>query len=97
MLHSEEHMKIFKMNDYDWWAANSLEDAVADCLSSYGCLPSDIDDVIEDPCEISSESLDRLMFTRDDGSKVTFRTELDAQLADADNCPFPHLFASTEQ
>lgn len=91
-------MKIFKLNDCDWAAAETLEEAVAYYKRIYGVD----DDQIDDPWELGDEELDRLQFhfTDDDGVHTTgvvmsFRDTLAKMIADGEQ--FPCHFASTEQ
>ncbi|WP_145964069.1 hypothetical protein [Chromobacterium phragmitis] len=84
-------IRIFEMNDCDWVAARSKEDAI----QFYGeiAMPEDFENVQE----LSAQQLDSLQFHVDDnhnGPTITFRQRLQ-QLVDADET-LPQLFASTE-
>lgn len=83
-------MEIFQMNDYEWMAAADLESAKAEYLKTYAGGVS-AEEAFDDPCEVD---MDRLIFTEDDGTTLTFRAKL-AQMI-ADGCTFPAYFASTE-
>lgn len=86
-------MKIFKMNDCDWMAAVSLESAKAKYMEDHADgLPEG--EAMEDPREVSEADMDRLMFSEDDGTKMTFREQL-ARL-ESERVKFPCFFASTE-
>ena|ERR1051326_5521787 len=61
-----EQMKIYRMNDCEWWLANSLEDAIASMKKSYG-RGFDANESLSDPRELRDEELDRLKFC-DDGA-----------------------------
>lgn len=89
-------IKIFKINDCDWFAAKTLELAIE-------CAKSEFDyteNGIEDPCELTDEDVDRLQFylTDDDDNPVktvSFRDALVIKIAQGET--FPYIFASTEQ
>ena len=81
-------MKVFKMNEYDWWMDNNLESAKENYTDFCDCYTEDV----EDARELTDEELDRLRFVKDeDGNpECSFRehmNELDQ---------IPHFFASTE-
>lgn len=88
--------KIFRLNDCEWWAGYDLESVMAGFLAETGMAP---DEAFDDPRELTEKELNRLRFWRenDQGTckhTVTFRQELDRQIAEGD--AFPCLFASTE-
>jgi hypothetical protein len=100
-------MKIFTMNDCEWYAAENLEDALKAMTEEVGCetTPEGIaalreDSDVDDPGEISDESMDNLTYTDDSGLpeggiiKRTFREQLAKMIADG--CKFPCFFATTE-
>ena len=92
----EGEIKVFQMNDCDWMAARSLEEAVDDYKKNY---VGDDEHLIDDPCELSDEAMNRLLYTRteDDGDpvgKVSFRQQLNLMIAEGQE--FPCFFASTE-
>lgn len=84
-------IKVFRMNDYDWYAAETLEQAVAHAQEQTGEA-----EVADEPYEVSDQQLNYLKFLRDDGTTVSFREELKSQIKNMTNESFPHLFASTE-
>ena len=83
-------LQIFKMNDYDWYAAESVEDALKAMEADRG------EDYGEDaPVELSEADLDRLKYFDEDGIPVrTFREQLAKMIAEGEK--FPCLFATTE-
>lgn len=90
-----EPIKIFKLNDCDWFAARTMEEAIACARAEfdYG------DDSIEDPHELTDEELDTHLFQfRNDYDRplesMSFRAALAKRIADGER--FPYLFASTE-
>lgn len=85
-------MRIFSMNDCDWMAAQTLEEAKAAYLKdSYGGKD---EHAFDDPAEITEKQYDGLMFRDDDGENRTFRQQLERMIERGDT--FPAFFASTE-
>ncbi len=83
-------VKIFRMDDCMWYAAESLEAAVAGYEADHDCLPPD-----DDANEVSDADMDRLQFVDEDGvTRRSFREELTRRVAAGD--VFPQIFASTE-
>lgn len=85
---SVKEIKLFKMNDYDWWAARSIEEAVQDYKTFCG------EDGIKNPHELSEEEMNRLIFKDDDGESRTFNEQLKKEIDRG--AEFPCMFASTE-
>lgn len=89
-------MKIFKMNDCDWWMAPTLEEAIQGVKTEH---PMDWEDMIEDPKELTDAQLDSHKFRLDEGEEdgerkhCSFREELDRRVAAGSKT---ELFASTE-
>lgn len=79
-------MKIFCMNDDEYWMANSLEEAKADYLDTTG-------EAADEAEEVSDEDLDRLTIKdvdedeRPTGKVFTFREYLQQQIAEGANTP----------
>lgn len=90
-------MKIFRMNDCDWWQAGSFEEAKADYKHTTGIGEEDLDDARE----VIEEELDRLKFIENyDGPKSewikrTFREEMQRRIL-AGEATKPGCFACTE-
>jgi hypothetical protein len=51
--------KVFSMNECDWWMAPTREQAIADYLAMTGL---DADECIDDPHELSDESMQTLKY-----------------------------------
>jgi len=88
-------IKIFKLNDCDWFAAETLEEAIECAKRECGYDA----DSFDDPYELGDDDLDRLQFQfTDDDDKpletMSFRDALAKRIADGEQ--FPYLFASTE-
>lgn len=85
-------MKVFQINDCDWVAAETLEQAVA-WYQATGEAP-------EDEYELDAEEMQRRQFLDTDGvfgpekAVYSFQAALALMTADGDTEPF--LFASTE-
>jgi len=84
-------MKIFKMNDYDWWMDIDLESA----KDNYTKHHLEIDDLenldIDSAVELTVEELDGHMFMDEEGlHKCSFREEMESM------DQIPRFFASTE-
>lgn len=91
-------VKIFKLNDYDWVAATSLDEAKL-CLSKLvhdGSIGEEFhDNYIDCPNELSEADLDRMQFVSDEHPENrSFREELKHNLSVGEEVPF--FFASTE-
>jgi ribosomal protein L16 Arg81 hydroxylase len=88
-------MKVIQMNDCDWMAAETVEQATDEYIAKYG---GDEHELAEDqPTELSDEAMNCLMFNACDEeppTKRTFREQLDKLIADGQE--FPCFFASTE-
>ena len=82
---------IYRLNECEWIAATSLDEAIAWYLEMTGVS---LEEGVDDPIELSEADLDRLQFTTDDDTKHSFRVQRD--LYAAEECDVPYLFASTE-
>lgn len=92
-------MKIYKMNDCDWIAAENLDEAKL-CLAvliDRGVVDAKFEEeYLDDPYEISEEQWDKLKFVDEDDPKDvrSFREELQRMMDKGTK--FPAFFASTE-
>jgi hypothetical protein len=90
-------MRVFAMNDCDWWMARSLEEAKADYCHQTGSTESEL---CPEARELTDAELDRLRITdlddneRPSGKSRSFRKELQRRV-DA-GITKPEMFASTE-
>ena len=94
-------IRIFEINDCDWWAGDCTpEEILAAYLAETGCTREEaMGDMDSLPTELSDEALDRLKFVVcDDVGRLdpprTFRTQLAMMIADGTK--FPCSFATTE-
>lgn len=84
-------MKVFQINDYEWYMGGTLEEAVAAAMADSG-LPED--EATDDPCEVDAEQMDKLVFVDDDGvTRRSFAAELQRRIEMGAK---PGMFASTE-
>ena len=97
-----QNIKIYKMNDCDWCAADTPINALSalskhfgyetmtDYLRDYG------DDALTDIRELTDEEMNRLEFREDNETqtKIPFRAKLQEMIQVTEN--FPSFFASTE-
>jgi len=83
-------MKVFQMNDCDWYMAENLIQAIDLYSRDYGL------DFENQPRELEECEMQNLMFTDEDGADLprSFAEELKIRLA-KENVQ-PQLFASTE-
>ncbi len=96
----EKIMKIFKLNDCDWYAAEDMESAIQQIM--YDTDNTREDCVDSSAHELTDDEMDRLQFVDDggvideeaeDGSR-SFRGQLAVMIERGDS--FPCLFATTE-
>jgi hypothetical protein len=88
-------MKVFRVNDCEWYMAETLEQAVDLCAKDCE-LPAD--EAAHDPCEVSDADMQRLIFTDDmanprGSDRRTFAEELARRVAAGAG---PGAFATTE-
>lgn len=86
------NIKVFKLDDYDWWAGENLTEVIAAAREQ--CGAETYEDAETDAFEVSSESMQTLRYVDEDGTERTFAEELQ-RMIDA-KTSFPCVFASTE-
>lgn len=86
-------IKVFRINECDWMAAETLEAAIASHTNITGHECED-EGCCDGPRELTDAEMDTFIFADEDGSHRTFREELDRQIAAG--VTFPAFFASTE-
>ena len=84
-------MKVFRLNEYEWWAGESLESVKKMYMEVTGL---DEDEAFEDDYELSEEDMNREIYTDEDGSTRTFKEQLNKMIAE--NRTFPEVFASCD-
>lgn len=94
-------VKVFQINDCDWWAGYDAESVLAAYMQETGCDREEALGIIDGiyPQELTEDDLLTNMITNDsdDGEekeKEPFREALDKMIASG--LPFPCFFASTE-
>lgn len=88
---TERAIKIYSLDDIEWWAGESLEACVQEGRRQCGedCYPES-----SDQYELSEEQIQELKFIDEDGSTRTFAEELDRRIAAGET--FPQSFAAAE-
>jgi hypothetical protein len=92
-------IRIFELCDGEWYAAETLAQAIACAGEAWNFSDQELDIWTEDAHELNDAAMERLMFwyDEDDRSKRhSFRTELDMRLADPAQ-KFPQFFAAHDQ
>lgn len=86
-------IRVFVVKECDWWAAESLEAAKADYLE-FMDVPEE--DAFDDPRELTADEMERFQFVDEDGTRRSFRAQLDVLVAERAPDGFPCPFASRE-
>ena len=92
-----QQIRVFRINDYDWYAGRDLDEVKAFVLEQSGMRE---DEAFDNPCELSDEAMSKLRFRPTDesdlpaDSTITFAERLGEMIKDG--CEFPAFFASTE-
>lgn len=95
----EEIVKIFKLNDCDWYAAEDMESAIQQIMFDTG---NNREDCVDSSAhELTDDEMDRLQFMDDreideyaEEGLRSFREQLEFMIERGDS--FPCLFATTE-
>lgn len=85
-------IRVFKLDDNEWWAGESLEACVAEGQRQCGDTCYRPDDF--DQYELSDGAMQGLVFIDEDGSKRTFAAELARRIAAGE--AFPQPFAAED-
>jgi hypothetical protein len=86
-------MKVFRLNDVEWWAGSSLEEVIEEATKITGVSREDLTD--SDTRELTEKELDDLIFFNPVANvKISFREELNRRVQE--NETFPCFFASSE-
>jgi len=90
-------IKVFRMNDCDWYAGRNLEEVKTFMLAQTG-MPGD--EAFDDPQELPDQAMNKLCFRHTDeddlpeGQTISFAERLAEMIAEGQE--FPAFFASTE-
>lgn len=84
-------MKVFALDDVEWWAGPSLEACVAAGKAACG---AECYDEPDDYAELDDAAMQRLVFIDEDGTRRSFAEELARRVAAGE--PFPQPFAATD-
>lgn len=85
-------IRIFRLDDYDWWAGESLQACIAEARRQ--CGAGSYCEAETEGREVSAEDMQRLTYVDEDDQRRTFAEQLEREIADGTH--FPCLFASTE-
>ena len=85
-------IKVFRLNDYEWWAGPSLAACIADWKKWTGLE----EDELDEPRELTAEEMARVQFVDPDDEKVkrSFAEELSERVSAG--LEFPQPFAFTD-
>lgn len=87
-------MKIFKLNEYEWWCAETMTAAILAACQESGLSE---DETIDDPYEVGPEELAQTKFFYEDGDRTKSRSMAEQLEIDrAAGRRMPYLFACTE-
>ena len=83
-------MRVFKVNDCDWWMASTAEQAKSAAIEFYGD-----EDMVDEVEELTDEQLNSHTFhDEDDETTRTFEAQLLKRIKEG--ATKPEMFASTE-
>lgn len=88
----QSKIKVFKLDDIEWWAGESLEACIAAAQDAAGSR-----DCYSDPSdyrEVSDDAMQRLQFIDEDGESRSFAAELERLIASGTS--FPCQFAAED-
>lgn len=95
------NIKIYQMNDYDWFAGENAADCISKWCNEYEYTEADYADEYSDngkfPRPLTDAEMDRLVVVsvdENDAPDMSFRSALDIMTRRGDS--FPAMFASTE-
>lgn len=89
-------IKVFKVNDYEWWAGASLDD-IRPAYKEHTGIDPDSDEGFDNPYELSDEQLQKKTIHFDEGEQpdqCSFKEHLNELIAKDQT--FPCYFAGTE-
>jgi len=84
-------MNVYRLNDVDWYMAETLEAAILACEADVG---ESREEIISEPYKLTDEELKTSEFNFEDGTKVSFKEYLEAFIERNDI--EPQFFATTE-
>lgn len=82
-------IKVFRLNDYEWWAGPNLAACIADWKKWTGLDEEELDD----PRELTADEMARIQYVDpDDDTKHSFAQELSERLSGKEEFPQPFAF-----
>ena len=90
----DTEIKVFQMNDYDWWAARTEEEAKESYLKETGMDPSE---AYPEECfhQLTTKEMARLKYHWDEGREIISFHDALCRMKEQRQ-KFPCMFASTE-
>jgi hypothetical protein len=85
-------MKVFRLNEYDWWLAPDLETAIQSAMKECGYNLEETVDIRAH--ELTWQEMGQLTFHHDDLGNMTFAEEFYQRIVGG--ITEPEMFASTE-
>ena len=84
-------IKVYCLNEYEWWAGRSWKEVKKDYLELTGAPK---EEAFEQPYILPDKMMDELIFNDDNGIKRTFRKQLEKMIKEG--WSFPCCFAVSE-
>jgi hypothetical protein len=86
----EKIMRVFRVNDFDWWMAETAEQAKSAAIEFYGD-----EDMVDEVVELTDDQLSsHTFYDEDDETTKTFEQQLLKRIKEG--ATTPEMFASTE-
>lgn len=88
-------MKLYRINEYDWWGSPDLETTLAAYVEGTGQTADQVTDSDDPPREVTEEEMDRLTIRDEDGDGEV-RTFREQWKIASPGISEPFAFATTE-
>ncbi len=85
-------IKVYKLNDYEWYAGESMQECIDWVVKNFGDEDNKEDIISEDAHEVLEAQMNTLIFVDDDGNKMTFKQQLDKMIESGEKFPCPFAF-----
>lgn len=87
------NLKVFKLNEYEWYCAENLESAIQFAMELTGCSR---DEVAEDPseCDLNNnymlwgEEPEKMTTEEKQLNRITFREAIERYIEEGEKAPF---------
>lgn len=87
--------KVYQLNDYEWWCAKSLEEAVQESMKQTGMEREEVYDESNGAEPLSEQSMKTMRFY-DEDTKIHRSFERHLYLEEQKGINEPFMFATTE-